>query len=620
MNMPYQQPEYLAALLQTPELFAPHVSQDGLRAAWIWMNRDAHTNVYVTDLQAQQSHRVTDDQRHYWLFGFANDAQHLVIGAHSGDECNDILILNPETLELRQAFSATPALEPMWASFDAKTQRVFCTAFDPETGGVKGLCRNLETLEIRELFSFPYAEHLIFHMSFDGYWLCFVARGHDENEVTIWLVNTFTAQSTALLVFPSNMLVRVNWHRDGRRLVIVADAPEGQHKRVGVYDVTTKQLIWLVDDPCRFVEFAFNPVNTDWICINEIDNGKSQCCLIHPDTLESIQVKADSGTVIPTGYNTNLEQWIVMHHAAQQPSDLIWAKFDKDGRVETHGSLTGFWQVVHYTAKQLYTPEMVTWVSSDNTPIQGFLYRNPHWNRGTVVLVHPGPHEVALDRFDLHVQYLVHSGFNVLEPNYRGSIGFGTHFRQAIYSDGWGGQEQVDIRFGMQYLLEQGIARHGRIAVMGYSYGGYSALCQVTFVSPDLVSAAISINGMSDLEADYASTHATIQSFIETAMGGSPEQLPHKYRMRSPVTYVPDLMGEVMLVQGMLDHNVNPINHQCMISALQNASKPFKELLFADEGHCVRRPDNLRHMMAQIEVFLSTSFYQAYNQLAREVY
>jgi dipeptidyl aminopeptidase/acylaminoacyl peptidase len=63
----------------------------------------------------------------------------------------------------------------------------------------------------------------------------------------------------------------------------------------------------------------------------------------------------------------------------------------------------------------------------------------------------------------------------VLDPNYRGSTGFSVIFREAIKKNGWGSDEQVDIRAGIEALIAAGIAEPGKVAITGTSFGGYSA-------------------------------------------------------------------------------------------------------------------------------------------------
>src|SRR5690606_28180402 len=112
---------------------------------------------------------------------------------------------------------------------------------------------------------------------------------------------------------------------------------------------------------------------------------------------------------------------------------------------------------------ELVAPESVTWRSSDDALVQGWLYRPKSTPVGAIVAVHGGPTWHIENRLSPFIQYLVHRGFVVLEPNYRGSTGFGPAWRDAIKVDGWGGREQDDIRAGIRMLIDKGIVPAGSV-------------------------------------------------------------------------------------------------------------------------------------------------------------
>jgi len=129
------------------------------------------------------------------------------------------------------------------------------------------------------------------------------------------------------------------------------------------------------------------------------------------------------------------------------------------------------------------------WTADDGLEIQGWLYRTQVPVTGTIVMVHGGPTSHSEDRFNAQIQYLLSRGFNILAPNYRGSTGFGIAFQESIKEDGWGGREQDDIRAGIEALMDEGLAKPGRVGVTGTSYGGYSAWCAITRYPRRLVAA-----------------------------------------------------------------------------------------------------------------------------------
>ena len=157
--------------------------------------------------------------------------------------------------------------------------------------------------------------------------------------------------------------------------------------------------------------------------------------------------------------------------------------------------------------------------------------------------IHGGPTGLAEDRVNAEIQFYVAQGFNVLAPNYRGSTGFGLAFQEAIKQDGWGGREQDDIRTGIEALIAAGIAAPGRVGVTGTSYGGYSSWCAITRWPPELVAAAAPICGMTDLVIDYETTRPDLRPYSAEMLGGRPDQVPERYRERSPIHFMGNIRG-----------------------------------------------------------------------------
>jgi dipeptidyl aminopeptidase/acylaminoacyl peptidase len=91
-------------------------------------------------------------------------------------------------------------------------------------------------------------------------------------------------------------------------------------------------------------------------------------------------------------------------------------------------------------------------------------------------------------------------------------------------------------------------------------------------------------------------------------MGGSPAALPERYRERSPIHFVDRIRGRLLIVQGANDPNVTLENVRVVEDALRRAGIAHETLIFADEGHGVRKPDNLRVLYARLIDFFAAAF------------
>src|SRR5690606_6315812 len=174
--------------------------------------------------------------------------------------------------------------------------------------------------------------------------------------------------------------------------------------------------------------------------------------------------------------------------------------------------------------------------------------------------------------------------------------------------EGWGGLEQDDIRAGIEAMLERGIARPGKVGITGTSYGGYSSWCQITRCPPEILAAAAPVCGMTDLVVDYYTTRPDLRPYSEEMMGGTPEQQPERYRKGSPIHFVDQIKGNLLIVQGMRDPNVTPDNVRVVVDALQTANVEYQVLTFEDEGHGISRIANRAVLYKQLADFFERSF------------
>ena len=142
----------------------------------------------------------------------------------------------------------------------------------------------------------------------------------------------------------------------------------------------------------------------------------------------------------------------------------------------------------------------IRYVSSDGLEIPAFLTLPKGVeakNLPLIALPHGGPWGRDSWGFNGLAQFLANRGYAVLQPNFRGSTGYGKKFLNAGNKQ-WGDKMQDDVTWGVKHLIAQGIADPKRVGIMGGSYGGYATLAGVAFTS-DLYAAAVSIVGPSNL-------------------------------------------------------------------------------------------------------------------------
>jgi dipeptidyl aminopeptidase/acylaminoacyl peptidase len=143
---------------------------------------------------------------------------------------------------------------------------------------------------------------------------------------------------------------------------------------------------------------------------------------------------------------------------------------------------------------------------------------------------------------------------------------------------------------------------------MGTSYGGYSSWCAITRWPPQIVAAAAPICGMTDLVVDYETTRPDLRTYSEEMIGGRPDQVPERYRARSPLHFVANITGRLLIVQGLQDPNVTRENVRVVRTALDQAGVPYDVLAFEDEGHGIGRPKNQKTLYLRLAEFFRAAF------------
>ena len=196
----------------------------------------------------------------------------------------------------------------------------------------------------------------------------------------------------------------------------------------------------------------------------------------------------------------------------------------------------------------------------------------------------------------------------MLQPNFRGSTGYGKRFLE-IGNDEWGtGAMQHDITDGAQWLVEKGIADVDRIAIMGGSYGGYATLAGVAF-TPDLYAAGVSIVGPSSIITLLNSIPpywVPIKKIFHARVG-DPEDPSDMERLRaqSPLYSAEDITTPLMVIQGANDPRVKQAESDQIVIALRDLGRTVEYLVAPDEGHGFANEINNLASYAAIERFLA---------------
>jgi dipeptidyl aminopeptidase/acylaminoacyl peptidase len=243
----------------------------------------------------------------------------------------------------------------------------------------------------------------------------------------------------------------------------------------------------------------------------------------------------------------------------------------------------------------------ISYPAADGTMIPGYLTLPPGsdgHNLPAIVMPHGGPGSRDDWGFDWLAQFYAHQGYAVLQPNFRGSYGYGEGW---LVTNGFQGWETAigDVNDGARWLVSQGIANPAQIAGVGWSYGGYAVL-QSAVTEPGLFRAVVAIAPVTDLPAlrEDARAYSSGRNVAEY-LGSGPHILAG-----SPARHADRVTAPVLLFHGDQDLNVDVGQSRRMHDRLQDAGRNSELVVFEGLDHGLRDSAVREQMLERSDAFL----------------
>ena len=228
-------------------------------------------------------------------------------------------------------------------------------------------------------------------------------------------------------------------------------------------------------------------------------------------------------------------------------------------------------------------------------------------NLPAIMMPHGGPESYDKLAFHWMAQYFANQGYVVIQPQFRGSKGFGrAHLLRGRGE--WGRKMQDDLTDAVNHYAEQGIIDKDRVCIVGGSYGGYAALAGATF-TPELYKCVVSINGVSDVEEmldeseyKYGGDHWVVSYWQKVIAGGDFEE-DHLEKI-SPVNHAKNVIAPVLLIHGEHDLIVPIQQSEEMFDELEDADKHVTFIELEDGDHHLSKRENRLKALKAIDKFI----------------
>jgi dienelactone hydrolase len=225
-----------------------------------------------------------------------------------------------------------------------------------------------------------------------------------------------------------------------------------------------------------------------------------------------------------------------------------------------------------------------------------------------VLVPHGGPWARDEWGFNSMAQWLANRGYAVLQPNFRGSTGYGKKHLNAGNKQ-WGLKMHDDLIDAVNWAVGQGIADANRVGIMGGSYGGYCALAAVTY-TPKVFACSVDIVGPSNLKTLIGTIPPywkPIRSMFDVRMGNVDDPNEAELIKRaSPLNFADRIVRPLLIGQGANDPRVKQAESEQIVAAIAKNGGSVTYVVYPDEGHGFARPENRTDFNARAEVFLAT--------------
>lgn len=618
-------------LFSSPAKESPQLSPDGARLAFLAPNGKGVPNIWIKTLGKDDDTAVTEENhRGIQFYRWAEDGRHMLYEQDSdGDENDHVYSVDLNTKHIRdltpflgvKAMGLLTSLHSpieILVGLNLRDPHVFdvyrvnlvsgavvldtrnpgdvlswtvdpefvirgATAFDPKTGATIVRVRDSMKQPWRDIVTWPFEDSLMFgqvnggsvivDFSADGQSLYIVSASHSD----------------------TGRLVRVD-ARTGKKLdVLAADAQSDVVPDMDLLSDNYRPLVLSNPATHQIQAVAFDYLQWEWK-------------IIDPAIREDFEIlqKEYPGFLRVISRDNSDSKWIVAQTAADAPERFyLYDRKEKTAQFLFADNP----EILKY---QLAKTKPVVITARDGLNLVSYLTLPLHAESKPFPMVlfpHGGPwwrDDLGSNwSYDPVVQFLANRGYAVLQVNFRGSTGFGKKFLNAgNHQYGLGMQD--DLTDGVKWAIREGVADPKRIAIMGFSGGGYATLRGLT-KTPELYACGADIVGEADVKVDLLtmpSWWAPVKTRWIRRLGDV-EHDDALNREISPLYEADRVRAPVLVANGGNDPRVNVEPTEKMVAALRERKVPVTFVVYPDEGHGFSRAENNMDLYGRIDDFLA---------------
>jgi dipeptidyl aminopeptidase/acylaminoacyl peptidase len=427
----------------------------------------------------------------------------------------------------------------------------------------------------------------------------------DGSAGEVWKVDVASGKATKLLGKPDVVYAASAATRDGSAVALTTNEGTKQ-PHAAVFAPSTGAMRTLKSTPWEQNSGAISPDGRSMV-VQTSENGRQTLELVDLGSL------AEQPLAMPPGVNATIgtqpftpdsRRLMVLHSGADTPSEL--QAFDlAAGKTMplTHLAMASL------APEHLPKSNIVTFKSFDGTLVSAVVTMpfnlKRDGNNPAVVMPHGGPTGQTNDGFSRYATALASRGYVVIQPNPRGSTGYGMAFQKANFQD-LGGGDLKDELAAKQFLVDSGYVDAKRVGIAGGSYGGFMTLMAIGR-APDAFAAAVDLFGIIDWRTMWQHEDAELQAYQKSLLG-SPDENPKVYDATSPMTYIQATKAPLLVQQGENDIRVPAGQAKQVVEVLKKKGNTVDSVFYPEEGHGFykreHQQDSLQRMVDWFDKYL----------------
>lgn len=571
-------------LSKIPQIYLPTVSHSNDKVAFYW-DKTGILELYTLDLKTNELKQVSHGECPRALragFVWTRDDKHLVFAKDKdGDENHNLIKINIESGRTEQ-LTNTP--EHQDYAGDTSSDGKYLAMPSTRKGQLNLFRLDLESKETVQLTDHvnPTWGGFSWNPKYD--WIAYnVNETKNLRNMDIWLVKTDGSEKKRIVsIKEGSQDIVVEWSKDGELLAFTTDA-NGVNQPC-IYILKTGEIKLLGGQEYEETAAAFSEDGKKIVCLRNYE------ATVFP-VIYDFETGECEKTQFPKGV-VELVQFVLKDQFLIAPLTTPTIPIALVAYDLKNKSMKYLIEPQCGKADPMFfvTPEYAKYKSFDELEIPAVLYKPKNIPEGqthpALIMVHGGPTAQYSLRFNMMGQILANGGYVLLQPNVRGSTGYGRKFQDMNLMD-WGGGDLEDVVAGVNYLKSLPYVDKARIGIFGGSYGGFMTFLAVT-KKPEFWVAACAWIGISHLKTFYKRSKPHFKYFIRMHMG-DPDKNSELWEDRSALNFIQNIRCPILIVHGVNDPRC-PVEESRqfrdkLVELGKKEGEDFEYVEFGEEGH-----------------------------------